>query len=196
MKRRNLLNAWPALLLPAAGCATRSPSGAETARTAGAPASTAASGDGGQSFSLRPIGRVEIAKDKAALRIFEPYVEGLLGLEAWSHVQVFYWFDRNDTPEKRRILRVHPRGNRENPLTGVFACRSPFRPNLIALSLCRILAVEGAVVRVEGIDAFDGTPVLDLKPFTPADAPAGDVRVPDWARRGPGGPRAGAAPAP
>lgn len=193
MKRRTLLNTWPALLLPAAGCATRQSPGAPAgARPAPAPS---AGGDEGV-FSLRPIGRVEVAQGKAAIRIFDPYAEGLLGLDQWSHVQVFYWFDKNDTPDKRRILRVHPRGNRENPLTGVFACRSPFRPNLIALSLCRITAVEGSVVRVDAIDAFDGTPVLDLKPFTPADAATGDVRVPDWARRGPGGPRAGAPPAP
>ncbi|MCF7673879.1 MAG: TrmO family methyltransferase [Akkermansiaceae bacterium] len=69
--------------------------------------------------------------------IFDPYVEGLLGLQEWSHVNVFYWFDQNDQPQKRGILRVHPRGDQANPLTGVFACRSPVRPNLIALSVSR-----------------------------------------------------------
>ena len=169
MKRRSILTAGPVALL-GAGCST----------VAG---TRPGAGDGGPAFSMRPIGQVELDHDQAAIRILAPYVDGLLGLDAWSHVQVLYWFDRNDTPEKRRVLRVHPRGNRENPLTGVFACRSPFRPNLIALSLCRILAVEGAVVRIDGMDALDGTPVLDLKPYTPADAATGEVRVPDWARR-------------
>ena len=74
-----------------------------------------------------------------------------------------------------------PCGNRKNPLTGVFACRSPVRPNLIGLSLCKIVSVEGRVVNVEKIDAFDKTPVLDLKPYAPGiDRPKGEVRVPDW----------------
>jgi tRNA-Thr(GGU) m(6)t(6)A37 methyltransferase TsaA len=180
MKRRNVLLGLPAGLLAAAGCSS---GGSVAAR-----APEAAAGGGEKAFTMQPIGRVEVKGDAAAVRLFDAYADGLLGLDQWSHVQVFYWFDKNDTPEHRGVLRVHPRGNRENPLTGVFACRSPFRPNLIALTVCRIVAIEGGVVRLDKIDAFDGTPVLDLKPFTPADAPTEGVRVPDWARRGPGGP--------
>ena len=140
------------------------------------------------SYQLVPIGKVEVKEGSAAVRLFDAYQDGLLGLDQWSHVQVFYWFDKNDTPEKRKVLRVHPRGNRDNPLTGVFACRSPFRPNLIALTVCRIVGVEGPLLRLDALDAFDGTPVLDLKPFTPADAPSQGVKVPAWASRGPGRP--------
>ena len=136
-------------------------------------------------FEIHPIGRVEKAGEEFRLRIDEEYRAGLLGLEEWSHVQVFYWFDKNDVPEKRRILQVHPRGNKDNPLTGVFACRAPVRPNLIALSLCRIQSVEGNVVSIDTIDAFEGTPILDLKPFTPPDDPVpNSLRVPAWARGG------------
>lgn len=137
------------------------------------------------SYKLIPIGRIEVGAGAAAIRLFDAFADGLLGLEQWSHVQVIYWFDKNDTPEKRKVLRVHPRGDSANPLTGVFACRSPARPNLIALTVCRIAGVEGGLVRLDAIDAFDGTPVLDLKPFIPADAPAQGVRVPEWAARGP-----------
>ena len=115
------------------------------------------------------------------LRIFDEYVDGLLGLEGWSHLNVFYWFDQNDTPQRRRVLRVHPRGDKQNPLTGVFACRAPVRPNLIALSVCKIILVQGNLVTIDDLDAFDATPVLDLKPFIPPDAPTKDVRVPAWA---------------
>ena len=94
----------------------------------------------------------------------------------------YYWFDQNDTPERRRQLRVHPRGDKQNPLTGVFACRAPVRPNLIALSVCKILSVQGNLVTLDGLDAFDATPVLDLKPFVPSDASMQDVRVPAWAK--------------
>jgi tRNA-Thr(GGU) m(6)t(6)A37 methyltransferase TsaA len=139
-----------------------------------------------KTMELRPIGTCEIKEGKHYLRIDEEYKDGLLGLNEWSHVLVFYWFDQNDTPELRRRLQVHPRGNRENPLTGVFACRSPFRPNLIALTVCKIVAVQGCVVEVDHIDAFDGSPLLDLKPFTLQDLPsAAEVRMPAWARRGP-----------
>jgi tRNA (Thr-GGU) A37 N-methylase len=79
------------------------------------------------------------------------------------------------------MLQVHPRGDKNNPVTGVFACRAPVRPNLIGLSLCKVLAVKDNVVEVQTIDAFEGTPVLDLKPFAPGqDLPSG-VKVPKWA---------------
>lgn len=136
-----------------------------------------------RTFQMAPIGEVVIDDERTAIRVDDAYVDGLLGLEQWSHVQVFYWFDRNDLPEKRRILQVHPRGNPDNPLTGVFACRAPVRPNLIALTLCRLLEVRANLVIVEAIDAFAGTPVLDLKPFIPPDAAVQDLKVPEWARR-------------
>jgi len=134
-------------------------------------------------FKMSPVGTVRKAEGATRLEIEPAYAKALKGLDGFSHVVVLYWFDKNDTPAKRGILQVHPRGKRENPLTGVFACRAPVRPNLIAMSVCRIEAVEGRVVRVAGIDAFDGTPILDLKPYIPAiDAPK-DVRLPDWLKR-------------
>jgi len=146
-------------------------------------AGTAEDGDATTSFRLFPIGEVEKSDQAVGLRIFDQYVDGLLGLEGWSHANVLYWFDQNDTPPRRRILRVHPRGDRENPLTGVFACRAAVRPNLIALSVAKILSVEGNLVTLDDLDAFAGTPILDLKPFIPPDAPRQDVRVPAWARQ-------------
>jgi len=135
-------------------------------------------------FKLYPIGKVEKKGKSVWLRIFERYADALKGLDGFSHVWVLYWFDKNDTPRKRSILQVHPRGNKKNPLTGIFACRAPVRPNLIALSLCKILSVKGGVVHIEKIDAFDGSPVLDLKPYAPGiDSPTKGVRLPDWLKR-------------
>jgi tRNA-Thr(GGU) m(6)t(6)A37 methyltransferase TsaA len=134
-------------------------------------------------FVVHPIGHVQKAEDRTLIVLDKTYQTGLLGLERWSHVQVIWWFDKNDTPEKRAILQVHPRGNKDNPLTGVFACRAPVRPNLIALSLCKIVSVKDNVVEVEKIDAFEGTPVLDLKPFSPGVDSASGAKVPDWAGR-------------
>ena len=132
------------------------------------------------SFKLYPVGRVEKKNDTVQIRIFEKYADALLGLEQWSHANVLYWFDKNDTPQQRGILRVHPRGEKENPLTGVFACRAPVRPNLIALTVCKVLAVEEGVLTVDAIDAFDSTPVLDIKPLIGGDVPREDLRFPAW----------------
>jgi tRNA-Thr(GGU) m(6)t(6)A37 methyltransferase TsaA len=104
----------------------------------------------------------------------------LLGLDGFSHVQVFWWFDKNDTPKKRSVLQVHPRGNKKNPLTGIFACRCPMRPNLLALTLCKIISVKENLVEVENIDAFDGTPILDLKGYLPGYDSVEGASAPTW----------------
>jgi len=132
-------------------------------------------------FRIHPIGKVEKRDGSVRLRILEAYEPALVGLEGFSHMHVFWWFDKNDTPAKRGILQVHPRGEKRNPLTGVFATRAPVRPNLIAMDLCAIGGIRGGVVEVDKIDAFDGTPILDIKPYIPgSDAVVGEVRVPDW----------------
>lgn len=136
-----------------------------------------------EAYSIQPIGQVIKSSEKTALNIFPPFRDGLLGLNGFSHVLVFYWFDRNDTPEKRATLMVHPRGNKANPLTGVFATRSPFRPNLIGLSVCRIKSIDDAGITVDDIDAFDGSPIIDLKPYVPAIDSVPGASVPDWMKK-------------
>jgi len=107
-----------------------------------------------------------------------------LGLDGFSHAWVFYWFDKNDTAGKRGVRRVHPRGNRDNPLTGVFACRAPVRPNLIALALCKIQAVDEGRVQIDKIDAFEGSPVIDIKPYIHSiDSPRQPIQSPEWLGR-------------
>jgi tRNA-Thr(GGU) m(6)t(6)A37 methyltransferase TsaA len=133
-----------------------------------------------RTFTLSPVGQVKKDDSGTAIEIDTKYKDALLGLDGFSHVWVLWWFDRNDNPEKRSVLRVHPRGNRNNPLTGVFATRSPARPNLIAMTLCKIRSVEKNVVKLERIDAFDKTPVLDLKPYIPGYDGSGKATVPSW----------------
>jgi tRNA-Thr(GGU) m(6)t(6)A37 methyltransferase TsaA len=129
-------------------------------------AASAAAGDVGVTpvYEVRPIGWVRKDGGRTRIELDERYAPALLGVEELDEIWVLYWFDRNDRPEQRRILRVHPRGNPDNPLRGVFATRAPVRPNLIALSRCRVLAVRGNVVEIDEIDAFADTPVLDIKP--------------------------------
>jgi len=115
-------------------------------------------------YTMGPVGWVRKADGRTWIEIDKRYQPALLGVDALQSIWVLYWFDRNDTPERRAILQVHPRRNPENPLRGVFATRAPVRPNLIALSPVRVLSVRENVIEIDSIDAFPGTPVLDLKP--------------------------------
>ena len=115
-------------------------------------------------FEVRPVGWIRKAEGRTTIEIDARYASAMLGLEDLDAIWVLYWFDRNDTPAKRSILQVHPRRDPDNPLLGVFATRAPVRPNLIALSRCRILSIEATSIEIDGIDAFPDTPVLDIKP--------------------------------
>ncbi|MES9968384.1 MAG: tRNA (N6-threonylcarbamoyladenosine(37)-N6)-methyltransferase TrmO [Candidatus Thiodiazotropha sp.] len=115
-------------------------------------------------YQVWPIGWVRKPGDKTLIEVDKEYMPALLGLDQFDAIWVLYWFDRNDTPEQRSILQVHPRGNPDNPMRGVFATRAPVRPNLIALSRCRILSIQGNLIEIDAIDAFADTPVLDIKP--------------------------------
>jgi tRNA-Thr(GGU) m(6)t(6)A37 methyltransferase TsaA len=116
----------------------------------------------------------------AYLEIYPEYVQALEGLQNFSHLWVFYWFHENDNPEARRTLQVHPRRDAANPLTGVFACRAPERPNLIGFTACRIVKVNGNIVEVADLDARDSTPILDLKPYIPHGDAIPEARTPEW----------------
>ncbi|MGQ9921113.1 MAG: tRNA (N6-threonylcarbamoyladenosine(37)-N6)-methyltransferase TrmO [Desulfobacca sp.] len=130
---------------------------------------------------LEQIGRVERRSGKVFIVVAPARAEGLDGIEAFSHLWVIYWFHGNDTPEKRRTLKVHPRGNPLNPLTGVFATRSPMRPNLLGLQVCRLVERQGNRLEVAGLDAWDGSPVLDLKPYVPQIDAVPQATIPSWA---------------
>jgi tRNA-Thr(GGU) m(6)t(6)A37 methyltransferase TsaA len=115
-------------------------------------------------YSVHPIGWIRKLAGKTYVEIDKRYQPAMMGLEKLKSIWVLYWFDRNDIPEKRSILQVHPRGNTDSPLRGVFATRSPYRPNLIAQSQVNILSITENVIEIDDIDAFADTPVLDLKP--------------------------------
>ena len=106
--------------------------------------------------------------------------ESLAGLEEFSHVEVIFIFDRVQDSEIHRGSR-HPRGRTDWPKVGIFAQRAKNRPNRIGVTVCRLISVDGLAVVVEGLDAIDGTPVLDIKPYMREFAPRGPVRQPAWA---------------
>jgi tRNA-Thr(GGU) m(6)t(6)A37 methyltransferase TsaA len=120
--------------------------------------------EAGPRYQMHPIGWVRKVDDRTFIEVEKRYQAALLGVEDLTAIWVLYWLDRNDTPEQRAILQVHPRGNPANPMRGVFATRAPLRPNLIALSRCRIRSVRDNIIEIDGIDAFADSPVLDIKP--------------------------------
>jgi len=144
------------------------------------------------SFSLEPIGFVRGGRDqpidddwgKSRARIeldaarFGP--EALAGLDAFSHLEVIFVFDRVTDAEIEYGAR-HPRGRADWPLVGIFAQRGKNRPNRLGLCTCKIVKVEGRTVEVEGLDAIDGTPIVDLKPAMREFLPREALREPDWA---------------
>ena len=107
--------------------------------------------------------------------------DALLGLDAFSHAEVIYVFDGVGDDEIVLGAR-HPRGREDWPKVGIFAQRGKNRPNRIGVTVCKIVKIDGLALEVEGLDAIDGTPVLDIKPVMSGFAPRGAVVEPDWAR--------------
>jgi tRNA-Thr(GGU) m(6)t(6)A37 methyltransferase TsaA len=136
---------------------------------------------------LKPIGFVRTeavgdeVKEKSRISqivIRSDLAEALEGIGEFSHLFVLFWL-HEVTSTERKTLKVHPRSREDLPLLGVFATRTKLRPNPIGLTLVELVRVEGNVLTVRGLDAFDGTPVLDVKPFDFWDS-AKDVKVPKW----------------
>ena len=141
---------------------------------------------------LTPVGTViggrAVAEDddwglsRCRLRLdaaqFQP--DALAGLDAFSHVEVVFVFDQV-APEKIVSGARHPRGNKDWPKVGIFAQRGKNRPNRVGVSIARIVAVDGLEVEVEGLDAIDGSPILDIKPVMTGFQPRGAIREPAWA---------------
>lgn len=120
---------------------------------------------------------------KAVIRLndhFEP--SALQGLQEFSHLEIVFQFDRIDENDVQRQPRP-PRKSPDGPLLGVFAHRGPYRPNRLGVSVCRLLAVDGRDLHVADLDALDGTPVLDIKPYMVEFAPVDPVRQPSWTTR-------------
>jgi tRNA-Thr(GGU) m(6)t(6)A37 methyltransferase TsaA len=138
---------------------------------------------------LQPIGYVTTTANHEALRhgtavsritVNRRFARGLDGLEGFSHVFVLFWL--HEVPTRNRKLKVHPRGRPDIQEVGVFATRSPHRPNPIGLTRVQLMRRKGRVLTVKGLDAYDGTPILDIKPYDRWDAGT-RLRVPAWCRK-------------
>jgi len=143
-------------------------------------------------IALKPIGVVRSARaepidddwDAVAARIeldaaqFAP--DATMGLGDFSHIEVIYHFDRVGSGEIHAGAR-HPRGRADWPKVGIFAQRGKGRPNRLGVCVCRLERVDGLTLHVRGLDAIDGTPVLDIKPVMKGFLPRGEIREPAWA---------------
>ena len=138
-------------------------------------------------ITLEPIGIVRSEIKEPTRRKSEDVVseiivdssltEALDNLEEFSHIIVLYWIHRSRRPAPKK---VHPMGNPEHALMGVFATRSPDRPNPVGKSTARLLRRRDNVLTVQGLDAIDGTPVIDIKPYIPGYDSVDNARAPSW----------------
>ena len=113
----------------------------------------------------------------ADIVVREELAGALLGIEEWSHLIVLFWMDQ--FAGKPHPLTTHPRHRADLPEVGIFAARGRERPNPIGLAVVELLKCDGNVLTVKALDAYDGSPVLDIKPYDPYDV-VSDLRVPAW----------------
>jgi tRNA (adenine37-N6)-methyltransferase len=122
--------------------------------------------------------RLDLKKIKAEIEIDPELTEALEGLEGFSHIIILFWLHR--AVFDKHNLKTFPMGNQNVPLQGLFAVRTPKRPNPIGLSTVRLLSRRGNILDVQGLDAIDGSLVLDIKPYIPGYDSALGATVPDW----------------
>ena len=134
------------------------------------------------SLKVTPIGKIRHRDGGFFIEVDPGYIPALQGLEGFSHVNVFWWFSDFDTMEYRSVLEAPQPYKNAPPVMGVFATRSPLRPNPIALTASEVIRVdaEKGVIELTYTDANDGTPVIDIKPYTPSFDRIENPGVPQW----------------
>jgi len=113
------------------------------------------------------------------IQFFKEYVDGLRGIETFSHIVVVFEMHRSSWTPDTDLVR-HPQGRDDMPETGIFAQRAKHRPNPIGVTSVELLGIEENILKVRGLDAIDGTPVLDIKPYFPHFDRVADPRIPEW----------------
>ena len=143
-------------------------------------------------FAVRPIGFVRSpvvepvdegwGEIESRIEMLPEYRAGLRGLEEFSHVLVIAWLHQAAFDPARHLVR-RPRGLADMPLLGIFAQRAKDRPNPLGITVVSLVAVDDTGLRVRGLDAIDGTPILDLKPYFPDFDAASHAKLPEWVSR-------------
>lgn len=143
-------------------------------------------------LNLEPIGTVRSPVSEgvdeswgdviAEIQLAEHLAAGLQGLDRFSHVLVVFWMHQSSFDPASDLVR-RPRGRADMPPVGSFAQRAKHRPNPIGITAAKLISVSGALLKVSGLDAIDGTPVLDIKPYVPAFDRVTSATVPEWIER-------------
>lgn len=142
-------------------------------------------------ITARPIGTVQSSRSEVkddfwggtiSIIQLDPAqfsADATAGLADFSHLEIVYHFHL--VPENRiETTARHPRNRQDWPLVGIFAQRGKNRPNRLGISRCRLVAADGLTLTVEGLDAVDGTPILDIKPYMAEFGPRGEIKQPQW----------------
>lgn len=143
-------------------------------------------------ITLRPIGYVRSSRKQAIddnwesetfeIELSEVFTaDALEGLSTFSHLEVIFYFHLVENDKIETTAR-NPRNNMSWPKVGIFAQRGKNRPNKIGTTICNLISVNGKSIKVSGLDAIDGTPVLDIKPVFSEFLPKGEVKQPDWSK--------------
>jgi tRNA-Thr(GGU) m(6)t(6)A37 methyltransferase TsaA len=133
-------------------------------------------------YALIPIGHVEKSETSVRLVINDEFWGATTHLDLFSHIIVLWWIDRMDTQESRSRILANPPKNKGPIPSGVFACRSPARPNPIGHTIARIIKLDSPnkSIVIDHMDAFDGSPILDIKPYLPSSDRVENARVAPW----------------
>ena len=124
-------------------------------------------------------------EQEAEVHVFPESCSGLKGIEDFSHIIILYWFHLRDKEEERRTLQVIPRRHLGAPQVGVFACRSPSRPNPIGMCVVELIKIENCILLVKGLDAVEDSLIIDVKPYIPRADSVPNAQVPKWTSHGP-----------
>ena len=146
-----------------------------------------------QIITLKAIGRVRNSIHKKKREEWESvisevvlnpkYEDGLEGIENYSHLLILFWLSRIPPKGRGGMLKIHPKSRPDLPLVGIFSTRTQYRPNPIGLTLVQLLKRKKNILEVRGLDAMNGTPVLDIKPISPRTEFPRKIRVPEWYQR-------------
>jgi len=130
---------------------------------------------------VKEMGRRDWDKVVSQLIVRPDFADALEGLKEFSHLIVLFWFHLSPAGENA-AHKTHPQMRQDLPLVGVFATRSPVRPNPLGMAVVKLQGHVKNVLIVTGLDALDGTPILDIKPYLPGDSVA-KIKVPDWVHK-------------
>ncbi|WP_313180619.1 SAM-dependent methyltransferase [Lacrimispora sp.] len=135
-----------------------------------------------QKFHVNPIGKINVNEDGMFIELEQKYIPALQALDGFSHLSVIWWFSDFDNEQMRNTIETQQPYKRSPAVMGIFATRSPVRPNPIALSTAQVIHIdyEKGIIQIAYIDGNDGTPVLDIKPYTPSLDRVETPRVPEW----------------